>query len=118
MSQFRDKFNAKLDETYNSKKKANTFLFSAEKYDAMIAKLEAIARIGPKERKDYFLWDIYEIHVLNDVKRIFKKKDNREIVRMHEMYDILQTVHSSTGHAGRDKMRKSLENMPILLKKL
>ena len=104
----RDIFNEKLDELY-TRKRYNSFLLNAEKYDALVAKLEDIAKNGPKSRKDYSLRKSYEVHVVSDSKRIFKTNNNKQVLRMDEMFDTMQQIHCSKGHAGRNIMLKALE---------
>ena len=66
--------------------------------------------MGAKERQDYDIRRLYVVHIVKDVKRIFKS-DTR-IIRIDDIIDILQKAPSSTGQGCRDIMKNALENIP------
>ena len=86
----KERFNAKLDEIYE-KKNSNSFLVNDEKYNLLVNRIEEVSKNGAKMRTDFDIRKNYEIHVINDVMRIFRS-DTQELVRTSVIFDILTKV--------------------------
>ena len=77
-------------------KKTNSLLYDREKYSLLVTKLDDITKNGAKCRADYDVRRLYELHVINEEKRIFRSDGGKEIVVADEMFDILSKTHLST----------------------
>ena len=71
-------------------------------------------RANPKTNRQRLVLRKYDVLTCGDVQKVIKKQesDSDEIkyfVSMDQMFDVIKRAHISTGHGGRDKMRKELK---------
>ena len=73
----KERFNAKLEEIYQ-KKNNNSYLVNDAQYNLLVNRIEEISKNGAKMRTDFNVRKNYEIHVINDVKRIFGSNTQKD----------------------------------------
>ena len=97
MSSIKERFNEKLQEI-DEKEKKNILFFNNAQYESFLKMVEDITENEPEDRMEFYVKGNYEIRLINGIKRIFRRKSQKEIVPKTEIFDVLRRVHSSTGH--------------------
>jgi hypothetical protein len=110
LSVMKHNFNEKIKEIRRIAKK-NCVSLSRVKYNSIIKDVSSSKSSASKKPRDYWLLQHYDVlFVGNNEKLIVPLKDNHSDVSYYvfdeELFDILQSVHTSIGHGGRDRMLK------------
>jgi hypothetical protein len=114
MSSSKQKFLVALRNKFESKKTRN--IYPREKYNELLAKIKLLESSEKKSTTDYYNLKRYDISIIGGYERLITKvKETDEAnfkiyVYMEELYGILEKAHKETGHGGRDRMIKHINN--------
>ncbi|XP_071137215.1 KRAB-A domain-containing protein 2-like [Mytilus edulis] len=102
-------YTQKLLQIIEGKLKCN--IWNREKYDEILELIVTEPQKADKTSSYYYLVRKYEVLQCGDVKKIVKKRNSSDedvkyYVCLEDMYSIVQKIHISIGHGGRDKMVK------------
>jgi hypothetical protein len=89
-------------------KAKNSKCLSKEQWDRIVSRLCEIEGGEKKTLSDYNLLNSYQLLESNDVKVLISKKSQKQIVPIEDIFEILQSAHTTTGHGGRDTMLRRL----------
>ena len=108
---FEMEFRGKLFEKYSECQK---YLIPREVYYEAIEDLKTMTKVSTsKSRHQYYILKKYEVLTCGDVEKLIKKKKSPEdhpvyYATIEDTYDIISKAHIATGHGGRDRMLKHL----------
>ena len=108
---FEMEFRGKLFEKYSECQK---YLIPREVYYETIEDLKTMTKVSTsKSRHQYYILKKYEVLTCGDVEKLIKKKKSPEdhpvyYATIEDTYDIISKAHIATGHGGRDRMLKHL----------
>ena len=108
---FEMEFREKLYEKYLECQK---YFIPKEVYYKTIEDLKTVAKVSTKKsRHQYYILKKYEVLTCGDVEKLIKKRMSPEdrpvyYVTIEDTYDIISKAHIATGHGGRDRMLKHL----------
>lgn len=90
----------------------NSLIMSDEQYDKIVA---VLGRASTTESSDFrpeerLIVRRYKMTVVNGVTMVFRATNNKEVVRVAQLFDVLDTCHKTLCHGGRDKMVKELSS--------
>lgn len=114
MSSSEQKFLVALRNKFESKKTRN--IYPREQYNELLAKIKLLESSEKKSTTDYYNLKRYDIFIIGGYERLITKvKETYEAnfkiyVYMEELYGILEKAHKETGHGGRDRMIKHINN--------
>ena len=114
MSSSEQKYIVALRNKFESKKTRN--IYPREQYNELLAKIKLLESSEKKSTTDYNNLKRYNIVIIGGYERLITKvKETDETnfkiyVYMEELYGILEKAHKETGHGGRDRMIKHLNN--------
>ncbi|CAG2229962.1 unnamed protein product [Mytilus edulis] len=102
-------YTQKLLQIIEGKLKCN--IWNREKYDEILELIVTEPQKSDKTSSYYYLVRKYEVLQCGDVKKIVKKRNSSDedvkyYVCLEDMYSIVQKIHISIGHGGRDIMVK------------
>ena len=113
MSSSEEKF---LYEISLNRRKLGIYIYPREQYNELLAKIKLLESSEKKSTTDYDNLKRYDIFIIGSYERLITKvKETDEAnfkiyVYMEELYGILEKAHKETGHGGRERMIKHLNN--------
>ena len=108
---FEMEFRGKLFEKYSECQK---YLIPRKVYYETIEDLKTMTKVSiSKSRHQYYIFKKYDVLTCGDVEKLIKKKKSPEdhpvyYATIEDTYDIISKAHIATGHGGRDRMLKHL----------
>ena len=111
MASFEAEFKEKLYEKYSRSQK---YLIPKEEYCKILEDLKTATEVSStKSRHHYYILQKLEVLVCDDVEKLIKQRkmtDEQPLyyVTIEDMHDIISWGHIATGHGGRDRMLKHL----------
>ena len=108
---FEMEFRGKLFEKYSECQK---YLIPRKVYYETIEDLKTMTKVSTsKSRHQYYILKKYDVLTCGDVEKLIKKKKSPEdhpvyYATIEDTYDIISKAHIATGHGGRDRMLKHL----------
>ena len=108
---FEMEFRGKLFEKYSECQK---YLIPRKVYYETIEDLKTMTKVSiSKSRHQYYILKKYDVLTCGDVEKLIKKKKSPEdhpvyYATIEDTYDIISKAHIATGHGGRDRMLKHL----------
>ncbi|KAL1516546.1 hypothetical protein ABEB36_000452 [Hypothenemus hampei] len=101
------------EELYNRRKDVagNNRGLSKEKYCALIEEVKNAKLSNKKSSRMHWLLKHYDVLSVKDSEKLIVPLNNKSVnviyyVHDDELFNILQDIHTSTGHGGRDRMMK------------
>jgi len=85
----------------DEKKGKNSRLIRRSEYENKINRLNQLKEGAKREPEDTNLIHSFELAVFGDVIVLMKRDTNKRVVCVEDMFDVISSAHSFTGHGGR-----------------